>query len=146
MGVMFSFSNVFGKVLWSLIYPHRMALFSGGLSTKITPTSSSSTGLFTPAVLKGGESGSELWGEVRGELVSGVLWEGVAGWCIPSGEWDSGVVKVSPHESLNLCVIWCCFILPFVVNPLPQTSHLNGLSLVWLRMWISRAELHANTL
>ena len=34
----------------------------------------------------------------------------------------------------------------FVVKPLPQTSHLNGLSLVWLRMWISRAELHANTL
>lgn len=72
MGVMLSFSIASGKVLWSLIYPQRIALFSGGLSTKIPPTPDSSTGLFTPAVLKGGESGSELWGEVRGELVSGV--------------------------------------------------------------------------
>ena len=33
-----------------------------------------------------------------------------------------------------------------VVNPFPQTSHLKGRSFVWLLMWISRAELHANTL
>ena len=32
------------------------------------------------------------------------------------------------------------------MKPFPQFSHLNGLSLVWLRMWISRAELQANTL
>ena len=96
-----------------------------------------------------------------------------------------------PAPSRNLCVIWCCFMLPctpmcqlnkasslisfernaiherstlsyvcrtvsicessvlpltFVVKPLPQTSHLNGRSLVWLLMWISSAELHANTL
>jgi len=73
------FSIVCGKVLWSLIYPQRIALFSGGRSTRLTATPASSTGLFTPAVLKGGESGSELGGEVKGELVSGVLLEGVVG-------------------------------------------------------------------
>lgn len=104
MGVMF-----FLHCLWEgfvvIIYPHRIARFSGGLSTRLAPSPASSTGLFTPAVLKGGERGSELWGEVRGELVSGVWVEGVARWCMPSGEWDSEVVIVSPHESLNLCVI-----------------------------------------
>ena len=40
-----------------------------------------------------------------------------------------------------------CFIkFTLVVNPLPQTSHLNGLSLVCERMCISRALLQANTL
>ena len=82
----------------------------------------------------------------------------------------------SEPPSRNLWVIWCCFMLPcrekvsvkfspkqqanlvkvkfadlcrsltFVVKPLPQTSHLNGRSLVWLLMWISSAELQANTL
>ena len=43
--------------------------------------------------------------EVSGELVSGVLCEGVVGWVVASGEWNSEVGKVSPHESLNFCVI-----------------------------------------
>ena len=36
--------------------------------------------------------------------------------------------------------------LTLVENPLSQTLHLNGRSLVWDRMWISSAELQANTL
>jgi hypothetical protein len=56
------------------------------------------------------------------------------------------VLLYNASLSRNLCVIWCCFILPLVVNPLPQTSHLNGLSLVCERMCISRALLQANTL
>ena len=55
------------------IYPHKIALFSGGLSTRDTPTSS--WVLFTPAGAKvvGETGGSEQGGELRGEEV-GVRW------------------------------------------------------------------------
>ena len=36
----------------------------------------------------------------------------------------------------HMCVPMCTFKLPRVVNALPQTLHLNGLSPVWVRMWI----------
>ena len=37
-------------------------------------------------------------------------------------------------------------VLTFVLNPLSQMLHLNGLSLVCERMWISKAELQAKVL
>ena len=41
-------------------------------------------------------------------------------------------------------LLLCC--LTLVLNPLSQMLHLKGRSLVWERMWISRAELQANVL
>ena len=80
-----------------IFYPHRIALFSGGLSTRLTPTSS--PGLFTPAETAKGGEWSELAGEVKGELLlSGVV--------------ETAGRELSGSESRNLWVIWCCFMLP----------------------------------
>ena len=51
-------------------YPHKIALFSGGLSTRLTPTPASSTGLLTPPDTEKGGERSELCGEVKGELLA----------------------------------------------------------------------------
>ena len=61
-------------MLYTCIYPHRIARFSGGRSTRDTPTSSWL--LFTPTGVKEGDRGSELGregGEVNGDISGDLL-------------------------------------------------------------------------
>lgn len=110
------------------IYPHKMALFSGGLPVMETGCAGSSGDWLTPA--RAEESGTAaVAGETRSAAlsVSILVTDGVS--------WGGGEL-LSPGimASLNLWVIACCFMLPFVVNPFPHASHLKGLSFVWERM------------
>ena len=105
-------------------------------------------GLFTPADTENGGEWSELAGEVKGEL----LLSGVVETCgrSPGTCESSGAASDFPAIQTTLRYdtshTSTSTFFTFVVNPFPQTSHLKGRSFVWLLMWISRAELHANTL
>ena len=103
-------------------------------------------GLFTPADTENGGEWSELAGEVKGEL----LLSGVVETCgrSPGTCESSGAASDFPAIQITLRydTSHTSTLFTFVVNPFPQTSHLKGRSFVWLLMWISRAELHANTL
>jgi hypothetical protein len=80
-----------------------MALFSGGLST----IAATSWDRFTPAppAPNGGDSGGECNGEASADLE--VIPLGCECWPLAS---EAGSCEEA--ESRNLCVIWCCFMLP----------------------------------
>jgi len=147
--------HISGSMAASVSQPQRMALFSGWSPLVSSP------GLFSPRY--GGLNVSELGGDVNGDEEDASPAFTSPGEAIVIGTNEGDVITMvgevvmettdvddelpsSEPPSRNLWVIWCCFMLPFVVKPLPQTSHLNGRSLVWLLMWISSAELQANTL
>ena len=76
-----------------------MARFSGGLSTR----AATSWDRFTPPPTAG-DSGGECSGEDSADLDSALLL------LLCGDDWPAAAAESA--ASRNLCVIWCCFMLP----------------------------------